>query len=278
MGILRHYDRDGFYMHYSFDRVPDVNDFWTHFHDRYEVLYVKQGRGRFICEGRIYQLTDGLVFLVKRGEVHRIEIDDTYPYERMAFNFDKTAFLSVDRTGMLFEPFGKETIVYTEDGVRQALDKIADIPACLDHEAFRVRALSLLIRALSEIRFCCDREEEEDHGKITHTSVRMAVKYIHDNLFSEITLDAVAKAAFMSKSHISRLFRETTGRTVCEYVTVKRLIAARRMIERGEHPTEVAAVCGFRHYSTFWRSYRKVFGVSPTEECAFASAGEPIAF
>ena len=277
MGILRHYDRDGFYMHYSYDEIPDVNDFWTHFHDRYELLYVKKGRGRFICEGRVYPLIDGAVFLVKRGEVHRIEIDAGYPYERMAFNFDKTAMQSVDRTGSLFSSFGKDNILYTEKHVLGILDRISDIPADADHEVFRVRALSILLFALSEIAILQVSDEESYHEEaIQHTSVRMAVKYIHDNLFREITLDDIARNAFISKSHISRLFRNTTGKTIWEYITVKRLITAKRMLARGDSPQEVAKACGFRYYSTFWRSYQKVFGCSPTDKREDGSAGTPI--
>ncbi|MBQ7364489.1 MAG: AraC family transcriptional regulator [Clostridia bacterium] len=279
MSILRTYDQDGFYLHYSFDYTPDPTDFWTHFHARYELLYVKKGKGRFICDGRVYRLFDGAVFLIKRGEVHRMEIDPTYPYERMVFNFDHTLIDSVDRTGLLFEPFGKDHIVYTETTVTEVLDKLAGISPDVVGEGFRVRAASILLSALSEIAAVYQREDKSlyDIGDMTgeHMSVRLAVKYIHDHLFLEMTLDDIAKAAFMSKSHISRLFRETTGKTIWGYITVKRLIAAKRMLSRGEPPAEVAAACGFRHYSTFWRSYQKVFGTSPTEERKNLSAGEP---
>ena len=107
-------------------------------------------------------------------------------------------------------------------------------------------------------------------------SVRLAVKYIHDNLFRELSLDDIARNCFVSKSYISRLFRETTGKTIGEYITLKRLIAANRMLARGEHPTTVAAACGFKYYSTFWRDYQKVFGTSPSARRPATSVGEPI--
>ena len=279
MSILKHYDKDGLYMHYSFDYTPDPTDFYTHFHDKYELLYIKCGKGRFISEGRIYNLMSGSVFIVKRGETHRLEIDPAYPYERVAFNFDRKLFETVDRSGILFEPFGKDNILYSGAQITDNLDKICRIPPDVKEEALRVRILSHLIPALSEIAcaYAAEGSPYQDQA-ILNMSVRLAIKYIHDNLYQDLPLDEIARNCFVSKSYISRLFRETTGKTIGEYITLKRLIAANRMLARGEPPTAVAAACGFKYYSTFWRDYQKVFGISPSEKRSATSVGAPIAF
>ncbi|MGM9647962.1 MAG: AraC family transcriptional regulator [Eubacteriales bacterium] len=276
MSVLTHYDKDGLYMHYSFDYAPDPTDFWTHFHDRDELLYVKCGKGRFISEGRIYNLVGGSVFIVKRGETHRLEIDPAYPYERMAFNFDRRLFETVDRSGILFEPFGKDNILYSGGQITDNLDKICRIPPDVKKEELRVRILSYLFPTLSEIACAYTAEGLPYQDKaILNMSVRLAIKYIHDHLYQDLSLDEIARGCFVSKSYISRLFRETTGKTIGEYITLKRLIAARRMLARGDHPTAVAAACGFKYYSTFWRDYQKVFGTAPSDRQVAASMGEP---
>ena len=279
MSILKHYDHDGLYMHYSFDYSPDSGDFQTHFHDRYELLYVKRGKGRFISEGRIYPLISGAVFIVKRGEMHALEIDSSYPYERMAINFDKRLFEGIDRSGVLFEPFGRENILYTTVAVTESLDKICVIPPDVRGEPLRLRILTHLATALLEIANAYQTEGEPYRDiAILNMSVRLAIKYIHDNLFMHLTLDEIARASFMSKSHISRVFREITGKTVWEYITLKRLIAAHRRLARGEAPAEVAKACGFQYYSTFWRTYKKVFGYSPSQHLKTGSSGDMIVF
>ena len=277
MSVLKHYDKDGLYMHYSYDYHPDPNDFYTHFHSRYELLYIRSGKGRFISEGRIYNISGGSVFIIKRGETHKLEIDPNYPYERVAFNFEHRLFETIDRAGILFRPFGNDNILYTGNTITDHLDRICRIPPDVKEEALRTRILANLIPTLSEIATVFMSAKEPYHDPtILNMSVRLAIKYIHDNLYRNMTLDEIAQHAFMSKSHISRLFRETTGKTIWEYITLKRLIAANRLLLRGETPTTVAALCGYQYYSTFWRDYRKVFGCTPSQTQANSSAGAPI--
>lgn len=277
MSTLKHYNKDGLYMHYSFDYTPDPSDFYTHFHSRHELLYVKSGKGRFISEGRVYNITGGSVFIVKRGETHKLEIDPSHPYERVALNFEQKLFEGVDRTGLLFEPFGKDNILYSGKAITDSLDHICRIPPDVKEESLRLRIISRLLPALSEIAtvYATHTEPYQD-TTILNMSVRLAIKYIHDNLYHTITLDEIAQHSFMSKSHICRLFRETTGKTIWEYITLKRLIVANRMLYRGEKPTDVAIACGFKYYSTFWREYKKVFGCSPSEKRNDSSMGEAL--
>ncbi len=278
MSVLKHYDRDGLYLQYSFDYTPDPTDFFTHFHDAYELLYIKSGKGRFISEGRTYNLVAGSLFIVKRGETHKIEIDPQYTYERLVINFRRDFIQKLDQECLLLSPFGKDNILYTGSEITENLDKLCRIPPDVTDERLRITIISHLFPTLYLIMNAYMNEKEPyTDSDILNMSVRFAVKYIHDNLYNELTLDDIAKASYMSKSHISKLFRETTGKTIWEYITVKRLIAANRLITRGEAPANAAIACGFKYYSTFWRSYKKVYGHSPTDKTS-QSSGTQIPF
>jgi AraC-like DNA-binding protein len=49
-------------------------------------------------------------------------------------------------------------------------------------------------------------------------------------------------------------------------VSIKRLLAARAMIQRGEKASQAALVCGFSDYSVFYRAYKNHFGHSPKDD------------
>ena len=51
--------------------------------------------------------------------------------------------------------------------------------------------------------------------------------------------------------------------TVAKYISVKRLLACRQLIQEGEKPSKVYAAYGYRDYSTFYRAYTRQFGQSP---------------
>jgi AraC-like DNA-binding protein len=74
----------------------------------------------------------------------------------------------------------------------------------------------------------------------------------------------VASALFVSESYLSRLFRRELHQSPGRYIRDKRLLVARDRIAQGEHPSAVAAACGFSDYTTFWRGYKALFGTPPS--------------
>ena len=61
-----------------------------------------------------------------------------------------------------------------------------------------------------------------------------------------------------------RLFRQETGTTIHLYVTQKRLMLARELMDGGMRATEACYRCGFRSYSSFTRACAKHLGTTPT--------------
>jgi AraC-like DNA-binding protein len=56
--------------------------------------------------------------------------------------------------------------------------------------------------------------------------------------------------------------------SVYQYMLRKRLILAQQKIRDGESATAAAMLCGFNDYSSFYKQYKKLFGVSPSEKAA----------
>ena len=92
------------------------------------------------------------------------------------------------------------------------------------------------------------------------------IDYINQNLTAIGSLSELQQRFFFSKSTLNRMFLESTGSTVWEYVIIKRLHAARRMLIDGKSAAAAASACGFGDYSAFYRQYRRVFGESPCRE------------
>jgi transcriptional regulator GlxA family with amidase domain len=92
------------------------------------------------------------------------------------------------------------------------------------------------------------------------------LEYVNEHLFEDISIQSVADAFYRSRSQISRVFRQATGSSLWDYVTIKRLMAARAMIQRGESAISACTACGFSEYSSFYRAYKSHFGHSPKED------------
>jgi AraC-like DNA-binding protein len=61
------------------------------------------------------------------------------------------------------------------------------------------------------------------------------------------------------------LFRQETGTTINQYIKVKRLALARQEMRNGCGAEEAAYKAGFNDYSNFYRAYKSVYGIMPSD-------------
>ncbi|MGF6989322.1 AraC-like DNA-binding protein/mannose-6-phosphate isomerase-like protein (cupin superfamily) [Lachnospiraceae bacterium PF1-21] len=89
--------------------------------------------------------------------------------------------------------------------------------------------------------------------------------YITAHLEEPLTLDTLAREFYLSKYHLAHTFKEHMGITLHQYISQKRLQAIKNEIPTGTPITELAATYGFPDYTTFYRAFKKEYGLSPTE-------------
>jgi AraC family transcriptional regulator len=97
--------------------------------------------------------------------------------------------------------------------------------------------------------------------------LRRVLDFIAAHVAQPIALAALAEAAGgMSVFYFSRLFRQSTGMTPHRYVQHARLNRARALLEKGTRDLlEVALATGFCDHSHLTRSFKRQFGLTPSE-------------
>ena len=102
-------------------------------------------------------------------------------------------------------------------------------------------------------------------NQILDPHLKKAVIYIENNYREEITLESVAKAALLSHSSLTRLFKKELKMTPIEYVWYHRLIVAKKFLAFTELPIkDIALRCGFKTVQHFSRKFEEKFGYPPT--------------
>ena len=90
-------------------------------------------------------------------------------------------------------------------------------------------------------------------------------KFIAENLDQALPLGQVARQAGLSESHFCRLFKESSGLTLTDYVNRCRIDWAKRELMRPEaRVSEIAFLVGYQSLSQFNRSFARIVGLSPT--------------
>lgn len=90
--------------------------------------------------------------------------------------------------------------------------------------------------------------------------------HIHDHVDGDLSLDALADVACMSRFHWHRVFRAMTGETLADAVRRIRLSRAANALAREDRPIEeIAARYGYSGPASFSRAFRAALGVAPGE-------------
>ncbi len=91
------------------------------------------------------------------------------------------------------------------------------------------------------------------------------LEYIDAHFTEDLTLDGVAGATGFSKYHFSRLFKQYTSYTFCDYLCLRRLKMAEELLAQPDLSiTEVALQSGFPSISTFNRLFKQQNKCTPT--------------
>jgi two-component system, response regulator YesN len=99
-----------------------------------------------------------------------------------------------------------------------------------------------------------------------HSIVKKAVEYIQFNLETPLTLNQIAEEIHVNPTHLSRKFKEETGKTPIEYIHHKRIEAAKLYLYRGNQSiTDIAFLVGFNDVNYFTRVFKKITGLTPTQ-------------
>lgn len=101
----------------------------------------------------------------------------------------------------------------------------------------------------------------------TITKIVTAIQFIEDNLDKKLVLNDVAKYSNFSPFHFHRLFLAITKETVNEFIIRKRLekSAAFLMHKKQLSITEISEYVGYTNLSSFSRSFKKFYGMSPAD-------------
>jgi AraC family transcriptional regulator len=100
--------------------------------------------------------------------------------------------------------------------------------------------------------------------ELDRDQLQRSISYIHAHLEQRLTLQEIAAVTGMSQYYFSRLFKQSMGVTVHQYVTQQRIERAKQLLKLRQLPlAEIAIRCGFADQSHFTKSFRKLVGVSP---------------
>ena len=104
---------------------------------------------------------------------------------------------------------------------------------------------------------CCGRPKFRATAFLAFVSLKL--KYILDKTPKETTSNVFQTGGNEGLSYFLKC-------SLMKYIRSKKIVLAQQMIREGRKAVDVAEELSFNDYSTFYRSYLKVTGMSPASE------------
>ncbi len=99
-----------------------------------------------------------------------------------------------------------------------------------------------------------------------HTVIQKALKYIHEHLTEDLSLETVAKSVSLSTIHFHNSFKTAVGKTLRDYVEEQRIKKAINLLITTDCSlTEIAFACGFSSQSYFSYVFKRRMKQTPRE-------------
>lgn len=246
------------------DQMP--RDYRAHYHDKYEIIFVKEGNVFYQVGETIYSLGKHSLVFTRPGVQHRICIDGESAYDRYDCLFDRKL---VPDTILAKIPDAMHVLNFEANPiVIQLFDKMDYYCENLRGEDLKRMLSALISEVLTNLLIHIGSAKAEFSG---NPLTARAVRYIEENILSVGNVDALCTALGVSKSYLYQIFLQDLQTTPKRYIVEKRLNMARREILLGAKAAAVYSQYGFSDYSAFFRAYKKYFGYSPaaTQKAAF---------
>ena len=249
---------------YYYSKVVDVvgHESTRHVHDEFEIYYMKEGSCTYHIEDNTYKVMPGDVILIPGNTGHRTTYGGV-AHTRLLVNCSYKYI-----PASVLERIAVVGYLYRNNRV---ISQLEELFAKIEHEYSHADVLStdVLKCFTAELLFVILRHKNEHEGKKQeeHDFVTMVQEYIQNNYMNEVKLASIAEILSVSQEHLSRVFKQETGIGFKDYLVRFRLQKAEDMLmhEPGRAVSEVAYACGFNDGNYFSYTFKKVYGMSPTQ-------------
>ena len=245
-----------------------------HRHDRAEIMYVLRGQCEVTFpegEAEAHRLGVGDFVFIDAGVAHTLNVDDSAYMVNTEFSLrEHPQPLTLDALRQASPVLDRwlsrrEAVCFGADPggtLYQALSTIVDDFALMDKAESAMQALRMGQVLLTAANLLSDGGA----GAKCLVHVRRCMQLLSEHLEDQVRVDDLAAALGVSASYLQRIFRQTQGMTIIEYLNRLRISRAKLLLTRTDDPiVDIAVASGFNSRQHFTRVFTQQAGLSPLQ-------------
>lgn len=237
--------------------------FERHSHETYSIGVTASGVQTFHCGGTLHASLRGDVILFNPDEPHDGQrgTQEGFGYSMLYVSQQVVDECRDKEAGLDMAVYFSRPVV-RDAAMGRALAR-AISAAGQAQESLRAEELtrSVLVRLLQRYG---ERRSSGDETRSAGMARMLCIRdYLRSHFDQDITVDALAREAGLSRVHLTRAFAQQFGVPPHIYLNAVRLERAQAGMLAGQSLAEVAAGCGFADQSHFSRRFKGSVGVAP---------------
>ena len=247
-----------------------------HWHDCFELSFVKSGNGVYEVEQRRYEMTEGDLIILNNVEPHRMYVGKE-GMNQLVLIFNPSLIWSGTRDQLDYEYI--KAFVERRQGFNNHITKtspyytqIRALVGTIESEfngrlpgwRLMIKAQLLTLLTLLYRHFRTDNALDDSQRALLR--LRPVLHRIEESFSTPVSFKDMADLLHITPRHFCVVFKEGTGQTFTDYLLTKRIAYAGQALSTTDRGiTEIAYSSGFRNLSYFNKACRTKTGMTPSQ-------------
>ena len=248
----------------------------VHTHNFIELVYTVSGECMHYINGKAFKVSRGDLLFINYGETHSFDaITDMEAYNF----FVKPEFISenlldsesVNDVFLALLPESAEELqssktscVHFSGSERVEVERVLESMICELKE--NKQCASLVVNAYVRLIFAkLIRQLLQSTGdQRPNIFTDEILKYLDENFTSPITAENIAEHCFYNPAYLSRVFKAVHGKSIKDYIRVKRMEYAMQLLGETDLSIEdIYARVGYCGKAQFYKNFKEYYGETP---------------
>lgn len=246
-------------------------------HNFWEMVYVDAGQVEIRANNREYCLKQGEIAFHKPNEFHTLKADG-----KTAANVFVISFVCSSEAMKFFK--NKVTAVpaklrkYISTIIEESeqsfnLMSVSDVKLQMKEDS-PIGGQQMIRTHLEQFLIMLIRSEQQSEGlrifptkeSMENHLVGQMIQMIDDNLYGKISVEEICTALNYSRAYLSKIFKASSGFTVLEYITLRKIQEAKKLIrEETYNFSQISDKLAFDNPHYFSRVFKRITNMTPSE-------------
>jgi len=236
----------------------------------FEIIQSFTDGGDIIIDSTIFPLTYGGIYLIGADTFHLSLPRNGTSYTRSVIRFKIsliTEIMKITGDEQIFTKLLCYPGAYIPSNNNNYIrfDQMIKEICTFTNDMFKPQA-SVILRLIELLSELCSETLCSSPVNDNQNDVATILEHIRNNYSKKISLDDLSKKVGLSKYHMCRSFKKSTGMTISRYILCIRITEAKKLLLTTDKSiTEIAFLSGFETYTYFSACFKKNECVSPRE-------------